>query len=362
MRHAAVLLLVSMLACAGERAAPGPRAVAGEASLRHDAELPRVRCLLVAPLENTSDAPTAGEAATAALVSGIDPARVRVLPIADLRALFRDTPLELPPGIGPSLAFELAELVGADAVLHGSVEGRAQHASPELLVTLRLSLAADHRLLFAQSLLVTPVTGERADPAVRRAVLAAARPVLDKLGDPGRKRCFDAERTKALRRLALADTAEAAPAVAATPAAGAPQGARPAAATPVAVAPRNPRQAEWARRLVAGDRVVVEDVAFEGRTSDLRRDAGLADLAGALLAQPALKVRLEGFVDATGERGPDHKLSFAMARAAADRLVQLGIPRQRVAFGGRGGESPRLPNFTARGRAANRRVEALSVR
>jgi outer membrane protein OmpA-like peptidoglycan-associated protein len=260
-------------------------------------------------------------------------------------------------------------------VLYGSVEGRSQEISPELLVTVRLSLASDHRLLLAKSVLVTPVTGERADSSVRRAVLAAAGPAFANLGDAGRKRCFDPERTKALRKLALAEAAEAraahAPAPPTLPLPPPPPGTAPAGASPVPVqpaasptrtTPRTPRQAEWAKRLEAGGRIVLEDVTFQARTSDLVRDAGLADLAVALAAQPGLSVRLEGFVDATSDRSADHKLSFAMARAAADRLAQLGIARQRLAFSGRGADSPRLPNFTVRGRAANRRVEAVGLR
>jgi flagellar motor protein MotB len=51
-----------------------------------------------------------------------------------------------------------------------------------------------------------------------------------------------------------------------------------------------------------------------------------------------------------------------MAQAAAKRLVQLGVEQKRVSFAGRGGGSPVLPNFTARGRAANRRIEVVGLR
>jgi outer membrane protein OmpA-like peptidoglycan-associated protein len=67
-------------------------------------------------------------------------------------------------------------------------------------------------------------------------------------------------------------------------------------------------------------------------------------------------------VDTTTDPGADRKLSTAMAQAAARELADLGVPRDRVTAAGRGGESPRLPNFTARGRAANRRVEAVAIR
>lgn len=372
-RSVTALALATALGCTAPRetfVAPPPTSL-GPGRILRAAELARVRCLLIAPFENGSDAPLAAEAATGALLSGVDPARARVFPIPDLRALFRDTPLELPQGIPPSLALELAELVGADATIWGSVEGRSQDATGELLVTVRLSLASSHHLLFADTWPVRLAPGDRVETAVRRAVLEGARPMLARLGDPGRKRCFEADRTRTLRRFALAEATEArAPAAAAPrPApAPAPGPAQPPAAKPAPppaaaarTVPRTPRQTEWAKRLESGDRFVLEDVAFAGRTSELQRDGGLADLAVALFARPAVTVRLEGFVDASSDRADDAKLSTAMAQAAGQRLVELGVPLQRLSWVGRGGTSPILPNFTARGRAANRRVEVVVV-
>jgi len=364
-----LLVLAATLSCAGERAAATASTPAGEATVLRAAELARVRCLLVAPLENGSDAPLAAETATGALIAGVDGGRARVFPIPDLRAIFRDTPLELPAGMGPSLALELAELVGADAALYGSVEGRSREPAPELLVSVRLSLAGDHQLLFARTLVVTPAVGERADTAIRRALAEATRTVLARLGDGSRRRCFDPDRARALRKLALAEAdhpgrpAQQTPPVPPPPAVAAAAAPKPGPGKPAApsVAAKTPRQAEWARKLDAGERFVVEEVGFAGRTADLQRDAGLADLAVALAIAP-VNVRLEGFVDTTSDHGADQKLSLAMAQAIGQRLTALGVPRPRLSWDGHGGESPLLPNFTARGRAANRRVEAVVVR
>lgn len=359
-------MLALALGCATDRGATDLVSTPlGQGSVLRAAELARVRCLLIAPLENGSDAPLAAEAATGALLSGVDPARTRVFPVSELRGLFRDTPLELPQGIPPSLAFELAELVGADAALWGSIEGRSHEGSPELVLTLRLSLVADRTLLFAETALVKLAPGAPPEAAVRRAVLEAARPMLARLGDPGRKRCFDAERSRTVRRLAVAEESKArapaaAPASRADPASPQSQARAPHPAPPGAE-PRTPRQAEWAKRLGEGGRVLVEDVSFVARTAALQRDSGLADLAVALVARPALGVRIEGFVDATSDRAGDQRLSAAMAQAAGKRLLDLGVPKQRLSWTGRGGESPVLPNFTARGRAVNRRIEAVAV-
>jgi outer membrane protein OmpA-like peptidoglycan-associated protein len=125
---------------------------------------------------------------------------------------------------------------------------------------------------------------------------------------------------------------------------------------------RTQRQRDWARRLAEGGRVVLEDVTFAGRTAVLAREAGLSDLAVVLAASPGLQVRLEGFVDTTGDPALDARLSADMARAATQRLADLGVEPGRLVAAGRGGEAPILPNFTVRGRAANRRVEVVPPR
>ncbi|HET9552418.1 MAG TPA: OmpA family protein, partial [Anaeromyxobacteraceae bacterium] len=198
------LALLALSACATLRA-PEPAATGGApGELLREAELARVRCLVVAPLENASDAPLAAGAATKAVLSGLDPGRTRALPVEELRALFADTPLELPEGVSGATAVELAELLRADGALWGTVEGRARERTPELLVTLRLALAGDRDLVFATSVRVTPLPGEKVEAAVRRAVLDRARPMLERLGAPGRSACFPKERRDHLRAAAVA--------------------------------------------------------------------------------------------------------------------------------------------------------------
>src|SRR5512137_42058 len=111
-----VALLVMLSGCAllPPRPEPAPRAAPEAVSTTRAIHLARVRCLLVAPFENTSDDPLAAESATATFLSAIDTNRTSVYPIVELRALFKDTSLELPEGVSPSLALELAELIGAD--------------------------------------------------------------------------------------------------------------------------------------------------------------------------------------------------------------------------------------------------------
>ncbi|HEU4385715.1 MAG TPA: OmpA family protein [Anaeromyxobacteraceae bacterium] len=368
------LALLALAACATAGVVPAPEAPP------RAAELARVRCLLVAPLENVSDVGQAADAAAGAVQASIDPDRTRVYPVKELRALFRDTPLELPEGFPASLALELADILGADAALYGTVEGRWRGAGHRLIVTLRLSLAGSRDLLLAETVEVVAAQGEPPEESVRRSVAAAAGPVLVHLGSPSASReCHDPARLARLRAMATGQAARTpppprpeppppagdapSPAAAEVPSAVAPPaGAAAAARAPKAAPPRNPRQVDWARRLAARERFVVEGVAFQGRTAQLGRSPGLADLAGALAAAPEIDVRLEAFVDATPDPDKDAQLSRQMAQAAGQKLVELGVARGRISWAGRAGERPILPNFTAKGRAANRRLEAVGLR
>jgi outer membrane protein OmpA-like peptidoglycan-associated protein len=324
------------------------------------AELARVRCLLVAPLDNASDVPLAADVATGVLVSGIDPVRASVFPVRELRGLFQDTPLELPEGVPPSLALELAEILGADAALYGAVEGRGRGGETSLLVTLRLELVGRRDLLFASSWPISPEPGEAPESAVRRTVEALARPLLERLGGSSPPAgCFDPARTARLRALAAGHAAAARPLSPPPAPAPAPP---PSASVARAVPPKNARQADWAKRLSSRERFVVEGIAFEGRTARLSKATGLVDLAGALAAAPEVSVRIEGFVDATADPDKDAQLTMAMAQAAGQKLVELGVARDRITWAGRAGEKPLLPNFTARGRTANRRIEVVTLR
>jgi outer membrane protein OmpA-like peptidoglycan-associated protein len=344
-------LLALLAACAVAR--PPPSSADRGLSLLRPAELARVRCLLIAPVESASDAPLAAAAATAALEAAVPADRTRALPIAELRAILADTPLELAEGVGGGTALELAELLGADGVLYGAVEGRSRGREPGLSVTLRLLLSPGRELVFAGSAFVVPASGEPLEAAVHRTAVDLARPALDRLGASGPRSCFDPARREALHAAAVALLPAPSPATPPVQLA-----ARPVPATEL----RSVRQRDWARRLAEHVKVQLEEVAFTGRTGELSRDAGLSDLAQVLRASPGLTVRLTGFVDTSGDPAADGRLSLVMAQAAARRLVELGVEAGRIGVSGRGSDGPLVPNFTARGRAANRRIEASSPR
>jgi outer membrane protein OmpA-like peptidoglycan-associated protein len=235
------------------------------------------------------------------------------------------------------------------------------------VVSVRLALSPARELLYASTFAVKPRPGETVEAAVRRSLTDETHEMFLRLGGFRGGTCFERKRIDSLRTFALAEAARAAPPRAPTPA-PAPLPAQPPPAAPqvAAQAPRpiavTPRQKEWVRQLLEGEPFIIDDVAFAGRTAQLQRDGGLADLAIALTAAPQARLRIVGHVDATSDSAADTQLSLSMAQAAAGRLAELGVPRTKILTTGRGSENPRLPNFTVRGRAANRRIEAVGLR
>jgi outer membrane protein OmpA-like peptidoglycan-associated protein len=333
--------------------------------------LSRVRCLVVAPLENASDEPLVAEAATGALAAALDWERVRIFPIGELRSLFEGTPLELPEGVSEPVAVELGELLGADAVLYGTLAGHARGAGREVTLTVRLAAAGGRETLFLRSVRVVPGAGEPFVEASRRAALEAAQTMLEQLGGSGPRACFDKARLDRVKQLArrsvpspAARTGAAATAPAALPSTTAPA-SPPPGPNPAAQARRRPslsvRQETWAAKLAARERFVLEDVAFVGRSPMFEKQSGFSDLVLALAATPGARICIEGFVDTGPSQKEDLRLSMELARTAGRRLIDLGVPRDRVTWAGRGHEEPISPGFSAKGRQANRRVEVVVV-
>jgi outer membrane protein OmpA-like peptidoglycan-associated protein len=351
MRPSSALLAAAALAAATPGLSAEPAAQPGPPHGRV------VRCLLLAPLENASNIPEAAEAANDGLVSFARGERDRLLSERELRAVFQDTALELSPGVPPSLAVSLAELLGADAVLYGTVEGHGGEPPSTLTVSLRVAIAGSRDLLVATSRPVAAREGERALVAVRRASADAGREAMAVLGGPlPATGCFDPELLRQVREAAFrASPGLAGPAPSGSP--PPPRAAPPQAPSP----PPPPRTALWTSRIGSRERFPIEGIAFDGRSPSLSWRAGLEDLARALLAVPAARVRLEGFVDSSGRTDEDRRLSMRMAEAVGERLVDLGVARERLSWSGRGADEPLYPNFTARGRAGNRRVEVVPL-
>jgi outer membrane protein OmpA-like peptidoglycan-associated protein len=72
---------------------------------------------------------------------------------------------------------------------------------------------------------------------------------------------------------------------------------------------------------------------------------------------PTLRFSVEGHTDSDGEDASNLKLSEARAKAVMDKLVELGIAKDRLTSKGLGESKPMAANDSPEGKAQNRRVE-----
>ncbi len=72
---------------------------------------------------------------------------------------------------------------------------------------------------------------------------------------------------------------------------------------------------------------------------------------------PELKFSVEGHTDSDGDDSANLKLSEARAKVVMDKLIELGISKDRLTYKGLGESKPLVANDTPENKAQNRRVE-----
>lgn len=104
--------------------------------------------------------------------------------------------------------------------------------------------------------------------------------------------------------------------------------------------------------------VTLKGVTFESGKSALTADAQaiLQGVAQSLVANPELRVEVQGHTDNTGGRALNVRLSKARAAAVRQFLIDKGVDAKRLTAKGYGPDKPATSNDTPEGRAENRRV------
>jgi outer membrane protein OmpA-like peptidoglycan-associated protein len=107
--------------------------------------------------------------------------------------------------------------------------------------------------------------------------------------------------------------------------------------------------------------VNTSDVIFNPGYVSLNADARerLARIAGIVLANPKLKLDVEGHTDSHGDAVYNLVISQERAQAVKAYLMTQGIPPEMVMAKGLGGMHPIASNNTETGRRRNRRVEII---
>lgn len=100
------------------------------------------------------------------------------------------------------------------------------------------------------------------------------------------------------------------------------------------------------------------DITFDVGKATLKpeSDKEIARIVALMIDDPSLSYEVQGHTDNTGSAASNLKLSQKRAQAVVDRMVKLGVPKDRLTAVGKGQEEPIADNDTAEGRAQNRRV------
>ena len=85
----------------------------------------------------------------------------------------------------------------------------------------------------------------------------------------------------------------------------------------------------------------------------------LVRIANALVENPGWRLQIEGHTDSVGRELFNEELSLRRAESVLNYLAELGVDPDRLAAVGRGEHVPVADNATAKGRAANRRIEIV---
>jgi OmpA-OmpF porin, OOP family len=103
-------------------------------------------------------------------------------------------------------------------------------------------------------------------------------------------------------------------------------------------------------------------IQFETGSATLRPEsrAQLRDVAAILGAYPAVRIKIGGYTDNTGEPAANQQLSQSRAESVRTQLVADGVAAERIEAEGYGEAHPVATNDTEAGRAKNRRI-ALHV-
>jgi len=116
-------------------------------------------------------------------------------------------------------------------------------------------------------------------------------------------------------------------------------------------------------RMMSDGKIISYGITFDVGKSTIKPESmgEINRIVTLMKENPSLKFSVEGHTDNTGTAANNQTLSDARSKAVVDKLVELGINRDRLKSAGKGQTSPIADNKTDEGRAKNRRVEFVKI-
>lgn len=116
-------------------------------------------------------------------------------------------------------------------------------------------------------------------------------------------------------------------------------------------------------RMMSDGKIVTYGITFDVGKSTIKPESmgEINRIAKLMVDNPDLKFSVEGHTDSVGAVDSNQKLSDARSQAVVDKLVEMGVSKDRLTSAGKGQTAPIADNATDEGRAKNRRVEFVKI-
>ena len=116
-------------------------------------------------------------------------------------------------------------------------------------------------------------------------------------------------------------------------------------------------------RMMSDGKFVTYGITFDVGKSTIKPESmgEINRIVQLMTENPDLKFSVEGHTDSTGNPTSNQTLSEQRSQAIVDKLVELGIAKDRLTAVGKGQNNPIADNSTDEGRAKNRRVEFVKM-
>jgi outer membrane protein OmpA-like peptidoglycan-associated protein len=116
-------------------------------------------------------------------------------------------------------------------------------------------------------------------------------------------------------------------------------------------------------RMMTDGKIITYGITFDIGKSTIKPESmgEINRIAKLMTDNPDLKFSVEGHTDNTGSAATNQTLSDARSKAVVDKLVEMGVAKDRLTSAGKGQNAPIADNSTDEGRAKNRRVEFVKV-
>ncbi len=117
-------------------------------------------------------------------------------------------------------------------------------------------------------------------------------------------------------------------------------------------------------RVMQDGKIIANGIRFDVNKTTLRPESmgPINKIYKLMTKKPELKFSIEGHTDSDGDDASNQTLSEGRAKVVMDKLVEMGISKDRLSSKGWGESKPIAGNDTPEGKANNRRVEFVVVK